>query len=136
MTEPSEAAVRLMHKLRTYGQFSEFAVPDRQAAIEIDRFAAERLAQRDERIRRLEGEAEFAARIANNLVQAHREGWQAAIEAPLTQEVVEAGIAAVGADDDRPAIELAIDVFNAMRRAIPYQPPEDRGDGTPEDRDA
>jgi hypothetical protein len=43
---PTPEAVRLMHKLRTYGRDSEFALTDEHAAEEIDRFAAQRGAER------------------------------------------------------------------------------------------
>lgn len=40
--EPSEDAVRLMHRLRTYGETTSFAITDRMAALQIDLFAAKR----------------------------------------------------------------------------------------------
>lgn len=40
--EPSEDAVRLMHRLRTYGETTSFAITDRAAALQIDLFAAKR----------------------------------------------------------------------------------------------
>lgn len=38
--KPSADAVQLMHRLRTVGRTTEFAVPDQQAALQIEEFAA------------------------------------------------------------------------------------------------
>ena len=52
--EPSAEAVRLMHRLRTYGTGkAEFALTDKEAAQQIDAFAARRVAEELERLARI-----------------------------------------------------------------------------------